>query len=130
MPAGKYTAKHAGMKIARRRLYVAVGDYTKAWRCGMSASEKLTFSLRVEEARYIDALVESGAYSSASEVVRAGLRALQERDTSIDQWLRQEVVPVYDAMQRDPGRALSGEHLISDLRAHHVKRLKNQQRDA
>ena len=91
----------------------------------MSASEKRTFSLPAEEARYIDALVQSGAYSSASEVARAGLRALQERDASIDQWLREEVVPVYDAMQRDPGRALSGEQLIADIRAHHVKRLKS-----
>jgi antitoxin ParD1/3/4 len=96
----------------------------------MSAPEKLTLSLRAEEARYIDALVKSGAYSSASEVVRAGLNALQERDASIEEWLREEVVPVYDAMQKDPGRALSGEQLLADIRAHHVKRLKRSRRDA
>jgi antitoxin ParD1/3/4 len=42
---------------------------------------KPTFSLLAEEASYIDALVASGAYASANEVVRAGLQALRERDS-------------------------------------------------
>jgi antitoxin ParD1/3/4 len=69
--------------------------------------------------------VQSGAYSSASEVIQAGLRTLQERDSSIERWLQEEVVPVYDAMQRDPGRALSAEELIADIRAHPAKRSKS-----
>jgi len=55
--------------------------------------EKRTISLPVEQASYIDTLVASGGYASASEVVRAGLRALQERDAAVDRWLRDEVVP-------------------------------------
>jgi antitoxin ParD1/3/4 len=51
--------------------------------------------------------VASGAYASAGEVVRAGSQALQERDTANDRWLQEEVVPVYDAMLRDPTRAIS-----------------------
>lgn len=46
----------------------------------MPSSDKLTISLPAEQASYIDALVASGAYATASEVVRAGLRALKERD--------------------------------------------------
>ena len=43
--------------------------------------------------------------ASASEVVRAGLRALQERDAAVERWLREEVAPVCDAMQAEPGAA-------------------------
>ena len=90
----------------------------------MPASEKRTFSLPSEHANFIDSQVASGAYATASEVVRAGLRALQERDAAIERWLREEVVPTYDAMKADPARAISAEQLSSDIRAHHAKRLK------
>jgi antitoxin ParD1/3/4 len=72
----------------------------------MPSPEKRTFSLPSEQAGYIDTLVASGTYASGSEVVRAGLRALQERDAAVEKWLREEVIGVYDAMKSDPGRAL------------------------
>ena len=72
----------------------------------MPAVERRTISLPSAQASYIDALVETGTYASASEVVRAGLRALQERDAAIERWLRDEVVPVFDAMQADPSRGI------------------------
>jgi antitoxin ParD1/3/4 len=88
----------------------------------MPAPAKRTFSLPNEQATYIDRLVESGAYASGSEVVRAGLRALRERDAVMERWLREEVVPVYDAMQADPNRGIPGERVLASLRARHAKR--------
>ncbi len=90
----------------------------------MPTTEKRTVSLPLEHAAYIDSLVESGLYASASEVVRAGLRALQERDAAVENWLREEVASVYDAMESDPKRAVSSKKVSDRLRAHHSKRLK------
>jgi antitoxin ParD1/3/4 len=96
----------------------------------MTDREARTVPLPAEEAEYVDALVASGAYASPSEVVRAGLRALQEREAVIDCWLREEVIPVYDAMQRDPDRAISGREMTAALDAHHTKRVKSRKRGA
>jgi antitoxin ParD1/3/4 len=90
----------------------------------MPSPEKRTFSLPTEQAGYIDTLVASGTYASGSEVVRAGLRALQERDAAVEKWLREEVVGVYDAMQSDPGRAIHADKVFATIRARHADRVK------
>ena len=90
----------------------------------MAPTEKRTFSLSAEQAGYIDAQVASGAYATASEVVRAGLRALQERDAAVERWLREEVVPVAAAVEADPGRAIPAEQAFAEIRALHAQRVK------
>ena len=89
----------------------------------MDSAEKLTISLPEEQVAFIDALVASGVYASAAEVIRAGIRALQERDGAVERWLREEVAPVFDAMQSDPGRAVSLDDAFADIRARHAARL-------
>jgi antitoxin ParD1/3/4 len=91
----------------------------------MPPARKRTFSLPAKHADYIDSLVESGAYASDSDVVRAGIEALQDRDISIERWLREEVVPVYDAMKADPSRGIPIEDVEALLEAHHAERLKS-----
>ena len=86
--------------------------------------EKRTISLPQDQAAFIDAKVSSGDYASASEVVRAGLRALKERDEAVSRWLRDEVAPAYDAMKETPARALSSASVFSDIRARHQERSK------
>src|ERR1051326_6309833 len=80
----------------------------------MANAQKRTFSLPPKQAKFIDAQVRTGAYASASEVVRAGLRALQERDAAGEQELKKEVVPVYDAMQADPARGITAEKVSAE----------------
>jgi antitoxin ParD1/3/4 len=91
----------------------------------MSSADKRTVSLPAEQARYIDALVASGTYASASEVVRAGLRALQERDAAVERWLREEVVPTAAAMQADPDRGIPADQVFAEIRALHAQRRKD-----
>ena len=90
----------------------------------MSLVSKRTVSLPAEQSRYIDEMVASGSYASASEVVRAGVRALQERDAAVERWLREDVAPVYDAMLEDPGRGVAAEEVFASIRARHADQLR------
>jgi antitoxin ParD1/3/4 len=88
----------------------------------MSGIQKRTVSLPQEHAAFIDSLVASGAYGSASEVVRAGLRALQERDVAVERWLRESVAKTYDEMATNPSAAVSAETVNRKLLARHIER--------
>ena len=68
-----------------------------------------------EAARVVDEFVASGAYADEAEVLQAGLEALRDRGTALEAWLRDEVIPVYDAMQSDPGRGIPAEDVSKSL---------------
>ena len=88
----------------------------------MTGVAKRTFSLPAEHTAFIDAKVSSGAYASGSEVVRAGLRALQERDAAVERWLREDVAPAYDAMKADPSRGIAAADAFAAVRTRHAAR--------
>jgi putative addiction module CopG family antidote len=73
--------------------------------------------------------VTSGAYATESEVIREGLRALNERDAALEDWLRTEGVARYDAYKRDP-RGRPAEKVFARLRQHRAKRAKRAKRSA
>ena len=89
----------------------------------MSKTDERTVALPDDLAAYVDERVASGAYGSASEVVGAALRSLQERDGDIELWLRDDVAPVCRAMDADRSRALTGEEVFADLERRHQHRM-------
>jgi antitoxin ParD1/3/4 len=82
----------------------------------MSMAAKRTVSLPAEQSGYIDSQVASGAYASASEVIRAGLRALQERDAAVERWLKDEVAGAYDRVLANPASAIPADEVFASVR--------------
>ncbi|WP_420104422.1 type II toxin-antitoxin system ParD family antitoxin [Bosea sp. (in: a-proteobacteria)] len=91
----------------------------------MSGVQKRTFSLPAEQAAFIDAQVEAGSFATASEVIRAGLRALQERDAAVERWLREDVATTYDSWKAGEGDGLSPQDVAERMRKRHEARLKD-----
>lgn len=79
----------------------------------MRTTQQLSITLPTEMAQKVKAKVASGDYASESEVIREGLRALDERDAVVERWLREEVVPTYDAIKA----GLEPTHSFEDVRA-------------
>lgn len=90
----------------------------------MPSTAKRIVDLAPEEDAFIEAQLRNGAYGSASEVIGAGLRALQDQATTFEDWLRDEVGPVFDAMKADPARGLPAKAAFDAVRARHAERLK------
>lgn len=69
--------------------------------------------------------VKSGAYASASEVVRAALRALDREKAALAGWLRQRV----DEAFADPRPNLPAREVFRRLRAHHAEQVQAARRE-
>ena len=61
----------------------------------------------------VEAWVASGEYASASEVVRAGLRALEDKEQAYTEWLRKRV---QESME-DPRPSIPAEEVFDELEA-------------
>lgn len=85
----------------------------------MRATRQLSITLPIEMAGLVKSMVAAGAYASESEVIRDGLRALLARDRAVEQWLRAQVGPAYDALKADPSRALGIDQVRARLDAEH-----------
>lgn len=90
------------------------------------STHKRTFSLPAEQSAFIDEKIKSGQFASGSEVVRAGLRALQERDDAVERWLRNEVAATYDAAKEGRGKMMSVGDVFDQIRARHAATTKQE----
>lgn len=88
-------------------------------------SRPITITLGELQER-VDARVKSGAYASASEVIRAGVRALDREDAALDEWVRQRI----DEAFIDPRPNLPAAEVFKRLREHHAARVKAEENEA
>ncbi|WP_070153868.1 type II toxin-antitoxin system ParD family antitoxin [Sphingobium phenoxybenzoativorans] len=84
----------------------------------MRSTQQFSVTLPNEMASLVRAKVASGEYASESEVIREGLRALSARERAMDDWLRDQALPAYDAYRADPSQGIS----LEDVRASIGKR--------
>lgn len=90
----------------------------------MRTTQQFSITLPHEMAEMVRAKVDSGEYASESEVIRDGLRALQQHERALDTFLREQVAPAYDAIKADPSRAVSVEKVRASLAAAHKSSLR------
>lgn len=87
----------------------------------MRTTQQLSITLLSDTADVVKEQVRSGGHASKSEVIRDGLRALLARDRAVENWLVQQVGPVYDALKENPSRVLTAQEVRARLAAEHTK---------
>ena len=85
----------------------------------MRTTQQFSITLPNEMADVVKAKVAGGEYATESEVIRDGLRALMARDRAVENWLHEQVGPVYDALKADPSRAVTIDRVRARLAAEH-----------
>lgn len=85
---------------------------------------KRDVNLDAAQDAFIEAQLEKGSYRSASDVIVAGLEALREQEAEIETWLREEVAPVYDAMEANPELGIPAKTVFDAIRARHAASVK------
>lgn len=74
--------------------------------------------------KFIRRQLESGRYNNASEVVRAGLRMLEDFEASRERWLREEIPARMAEMREDSSRGIPAEEVFDELEARHRRTTK------
>jgi antitoxin ParD1/3/4 len=84
----------------------------------MRTSKPITVTLGKQQ-ESVDRRLASGEFGSASEVMRAALRALDREDVLLTDMMREKIRASLD----DPRADVSAEDVFERLRAHHEKQL-------
>jgi antitoxin ParD1/3/4 len=89
----------------------------------MRSSKPISVTLGKQQ-HLLDARLESGAYESASEVLRAALRALDREEDAINAVMRARI---QEALH-DPSPDIPAEDVFADLRDYHAIKMEADQR--
>jgi antitoxin ParD1/3/4 len=81
----------------------------------MARQTTLNVSLTPVLRKYVQSKVSSGRYESASEVVRDGLRALQEREQAAAFWSDVRAKVAVARREVEEGRTVDGEAAMEEI---------------
>lgn len=90
----------------------------------MRSSKPITVTLGSQQ-KSLDTRLESGAYTSASEVMRAALRALDREEDALDEIMRQKIRESID----DPRPDVDADVVFARIERMHAERMKLLQSD-
>ncbi|MGO4436684.1 type II toxin-antitoxin system ParD family antitoxin [Rhizobium sp. RAF56] len=90
----------------------------------MRRSKPITVTLGKQQ-HLLDERLQSGAYDSASEVVRAALRALCREEQVLDAVMRAKIQEALD----DPRPDVPAEDVFAELRAYRAEKIKAEKVD-
>ena len=85
----------------------------------MRTTQQFSITLPLEMADAVKTKVATGEYATESEVIRDGLRILLARDRMMENWLREQVGPAFDAIKADPTSAVTVASIRARLAAEH-----------
>ncbi len=88
----------------------------------MTTTQQFNITLPRDIAEAVEEKIKSGAYSSASEVMRDGVRALLERDAALERWLREDVIAGHDEYMADPSKGVPAEDILDRVKARRAAR--------
>ena len=78
-------------------------------------SRWLSIELPEELAEIVDALVESGSYADASEVIREALELFTRQDEPLEEWQERELAAAYDEWKANPTGGIPIEEVSARL---------------
>lgn len=79
------------------------------------APRRLSIELSEELAEIVDALVASGSYADASEVIQEALELLAEQDAPLEEWEEKEFAAAYDEWKANPTGGIPLEEVSARL---------------
>ncbi len=88
----------------------------------MTAMRKFQIELPEYLAEDIDRKVASGDYSDASDVIVHSLEGVTKDDPFIEHWLRTDVLPTIERMDRDGRAGLTSEQVFGGVRERYLAR--------
>jgi len=83
--------------------------------------EPLTITLSLEDSRLVRERIAENGYRDAEDVIHDALSAFEPDESEIEQWLRKEVIPTCEELDRDPTQVVTLEELDRHIAELHAK---------